>query len=176
MWSRSQNGNAWALKQGERWFIASVPQILMARIDREADFDVEPWLESEGQSSAGRSMVLLGTFENLVQTNYHYYLQGMQLVGEVLDTDIDLMSFPPVYAAAIPNLSTIGLSATYQDQSMRLIYSYENHPLDALGGSMAKLSVVGILSAVAIPAYQDYVQQAEMRKFEQEFEQQLDDY
>ncbi len=165
MISRSQNTHIWALRTDDMWLLAPIPQVLMARIDLDPDFKVSSWLADQHEPDTERSLVLMGSFEHRVQTNYHFYLEFLQALGETMNSPVDLMTFPPAYAQAIPDTSTASLSMTYQNNAVRLALGYENHPLDSFGGSMAALATLGIISAVAIPQYQEYLEQVEATQF-----------
>lgn len=163
--ARSQNTHIWATRTDDMWLLAPIPQVLMARIDLDPSFNVSSWLAEQREPETKRSLVLMGTFENRVQTNYHFYLEFLQALGEAMNSPVDLMDFPPAYAQAVPDTSTASLSLTYQDNAVRVALGYENHPLDSLGGGMAALATLGIISAVAIPQYQEYIEQVEATQF-----------
>lgn len=160
MFSRGQSIQTWVMREGDNWVFASVPQVLMARVDLGSDFDVQPWLAATGD--AGRSMMVLSHSEDVVRKNYHYYLLGMQMLSDTVNADVNMMAFPPAHQRAWPETSTVSAAVDYQDQSIRIEFGYENHPVELIQASpMAGVAMVGILSAVAIPAYQDYVERAE---------------
>jgi len=160
MFSRGQSIQTWVMREGDNWVFAGVPQVLMARVDLGGDFEVQPWLAATGD--AGRSMMVLSHSEDVVRKNYHYYLMGMQMLSDTVNADVNMMAFPPAHQRAWPETSTVSAAVDYQDQSIRIEFGYENHPVELIQASpMAGVAMVGILSAVAIPAYQDYVERAE---------------
>lgn len=160
MWSRGQSIQAWVMREGDNWVFASVPQVLMARLDLGGDFEVQPWLAETGD--ADRSMMVLSHSDDVVRKNYHYYLLGMQMLSDAMNADVNMMAFPPAHERAWPETSTVSAAVDYQDQAIRFEFGYENHPAELIQASpMAGVAMVGILSAIAIPAYQDYVERAE---------------
>ncbi|MFC4258110.1 hypothetical protein ACFOZ5_03580 [Marinobacter lacisalsi] len=160
LWTRGQSIQTWVMREGDNWVFAGVPQVLMARADLGSDFDLQPWLAATGD--AGHSMMVLSHSEDVVRKNYHYYLLGMQMLSDAVNADVNMMAFPPAHERAWPETSTVSAAVDYKDQAIRLELGYENHPIELVQASpMAGIAMVGILSAVAIPAYQDYVERAE---------------
>ena len=160
LWMRGQSIQTWVMREGDNWVFAGVPQVLMARVDLGSEFEVQPWLAATGDD--GRSMMVLSHSDDVVRKNYHYYLMGMQMLSDAVNAEVNMMAFPPAHQRAWPETATVSAAVDYQDQAIQFEFGYENHPIELVQASpMAGVAMVGILSAIAIPAYQDYVERAE---------------
>ncbi|WP_028670519.1 hypothetical protein [Saccharospirillum impatiens] len=154
---RSQDSRGWYIEQDGIWYFATVPQVLLARQQAAPGVSLADWSQ---QHSDQPTTQFIGQFDSLIQTNYHYYLEGLQTLAHMLNTEIDMLAFPVAPVAQLPEQSRASLSITYRGDTLQATYGYETHPFDPLQGSMGGVAVIGILAAIAIPAYQDYAEQA----------------
>lgn len=155
---RSQDSQGWYYEQEGIWYFATVPQILLARLQGSPQGELASWSQPETDPP---TLQFTGEVDSLVQANYHYYLEGLQTLAHMLDTEIDMLAFPVAEGSSESSQAQASLSLTYRQGTIRAVYGYETHPLDPLQGSMGSVAVIGILAAIAIPAYQDYVEQVE---------------
>lgn len=144
---------------------SSVPQVLIERAKRGPDTDLAQWLEST--QGIDYSDVLLGyttSVEDLSRDSYHYYLEALNQLGDISGADIDLMSLPTAGELGFPDKGAIGITLNSGEKYFGLEFSFENGASDLLvgGGGTSAVAVVGVLAAVAVPAYQDYVLRAKM--------------
>lgn len=144
---------------------SAVPQVLIERAKRGPDTDLGQWLGST--QGIDYSDVLLGyttSVEDLSRDSYHYYLEALNQLGDISGADIDLMSLPTAGELGFPDKGAVGITLNSGEKYFGLELSFENGASDLLvgGGGTSAVAVVGILAAVAIPAYQDYTVRAEM--------------
>jgi len=148
--------------QGHR-ILAVVPQVLRDRIALGSEQSVAGWLDRTGVSHAGASAFAAIQVADAPRRNYYSYLTVLQAMGDVFNTPIDLHAFPSAHELDLPDHGSIGLEMTWSGDTIGLGLVFENHPGDLMfsgAGGLGGLTVVSILAAIAVPAYQDYVQRA----------------
>ncbi len=149
----------WLEEDGHMIF-ASIPQPLMERLDKGAKVDLATWIaKNQGQNIDNALFAASGTFDDLSRSAYHTYIELLLLASELVDSKMDVMAFPSANKLAFANEGTLGLQIDSTDNLFAMELTFEQGPLDLLhaAGSMQVFAVGGILAAVAIPAYQDYV-------------------
>lgn len=143
--------------------IAAVPQVLQDRLAYPGDVSLETWLHEAGvdvDSAAAFAAMEVGAAP---RRNYYAYIGSLLALGDILDHDLDVSDFPTARELDLPDKGTIGVRIDYAGDTLGAVITFENHPGDLLyagAGGMGAIAVVGILAAVAIPAYQDYTVRA----------------
>lgn len=149
---------------GEFLYAASVPQILIDRAAMGAKTDVGEWLSDKQRIDGSHAVLsLTGTSRKLPKRFYAMYIELLQFFADISKTDIDIWSMPTAAQLDLPTEGAIGFTVHFGDPYLAVELMFENSPMDGLisaGGS--GIVVVGILAAVAIPAYQDYTIRAKV--------------
>ena len=154
----------WVVEGGQVIF-ASVPQLLLERQERGADTSIGDWLKSQqGYNPEGTLLGFSSSVDGLSRSSYHYYLELLMILSDLTGADVDLLSFPTANQLGFPEKGAISFGLRSDKSILGLEFAFENGGTDLLHGlgSTSSVAVIGILAAVAIPAYQDYTVRAQM--------------
>ncbi|MEN1728079.1 MAG: hypothetical protein AAGJ52_06530, partial [Pseudomonadota bacterium] len=141
--------------QGRR-LLASVPQVLRDRITLAGEESVADWLSSTGVAHERAALFGAIEIDDAPRRNYYSYLTLLQALGDILETDVDLHAFPSAHELGMADQGSVGVEVHYADGTLGLGLLFENHPGDVIysgAGGLTGIAVVGILAAIAIPAY-----------------------
>ncbi|MCF6189766.1 MAG: hypothetical protein L3J51_04740 [Cocleimonas sp.] len=148
--------------EGDYLLIATLPQVLMERHYTDQMLANE-WLEKE-QRMDPKGALLLASLRNrgVPAAMYRAKLALLAYLGDAVDRPVDLFSLPTASEANLPKEGAYGMKITSSENQLALELSFESNPAEMLfaGNSMAPIMVVGILSAIAVPAYEDYQKKA----------------
>jgi hypothetical protein len=153
------------MRDGDRILIAAVPQVLMARLDHPGDVEVGEWLGNAGVETDRAALFGALRADDAPRRNYYAYIGSLPGIADMLGTEIDVMAFPTARELDLPDAGTIGFAVDYAEGQLGLDLAFENNPGDlfyAGGGSLGGIAVIGVLAAVAVPAYQDYVKRSRL--------------
>ncbi|NBB92018.1 MAG: hypothetical protein GVY32_02495, partial [Gammaproteobacteria bacterium] len=153
------------MREDDRILIASVPQVLLARLEHPGTSALGDWLEEAGVDTASAGLFGALRVDHAPRRNYYAYIGALLAIADMLETDIDVQAFPTARELDLPEAGTVGLAIDTVDGRLGATLAFENHPGDlfyAGGGSLAGIAVVGLLAAVAVPAYQDYAVRAKL--------------
>ena len=152
------------MAEDERVLFAAVPQVLMDRAAHPGDVGVVDWLAGAGVDPVTAALYLAASVEHAPRRNYYAYLGVLRMLADLVDAELDLETFPTARSLGLPESGKVGFSIEYADATLGMAIAFEDHPGDLLrgGGGMVAVAGLGILAAVAIPAYQDYVLRAEV--------------
>ncbi len=163
LYSRIRTPMFWTV-DGDYAYFGDVPQVLIDRRARGANTDVGDWLsEQQGQDLTHSALAFSTDIAHLPRTLHQLYLSVLLALGDFAGKPIDPWSLPSAEQLGLPLSGTIGGSVNLGDPVLSAELVFENSVLDSVGGgSMGAVAVVGILAAVAIPAYQDYQLRSEV--------------
>ncbi len=152
-------------RDGDHYLLASVPQIFVARDQIKNKKPLQQWVKDKN-INAERSMVWIATSaRHVARQNYYFYLQYLQTLGDLLQYPVDIKSFPSAWDLQLPETSDLGMQINYSQQEFGIEFIYDSHPgeyFQSGSSGMATVAVIGILAAIAIPAYQDYTERAKI--------------
>ncbi len=152
-------------QEGDYLITANIPQILMDRHHVKPTRPVDQWLEKEQRiDSKGSLFMLTARNEGSAEFIYRLQLGLLSFLGDVVDRPIDLFELPSPREANLPRSGAAGVKITSSETQLAIELVYEHNPLELLftqSGYMG-FAALGTLSAIAIPAYQDYSVRAEM--------------
>jgi Tfp pilus assembly protein PilE len=148
----------WTIDDDGFLYTASVPQILIERAAKGAKTDIGQWLTDVQRIDASHAVLsLTGTNRKLPKRFYAVYIEIMQFLADIAETEIDVWSMPTADQLRLPENGAIGLTVKFGDPNLAIELMFENNPLEALiSGGGSSIAIAGILAAIAIPAYQDY--------------------
>jgi hypothetical protein len=159
--ARSKDHTYWTY-EGDYLYFASVPQILIDRHELRADTDIETWLRERQRIDTSTAFLSMsGTSRKLPERIYGVYLELLQLLADVAQTEIDIWSLPTARQLALPRIGTLGFTLSLGNPTLAAEFTFENNPAEFLGGA-GGIFMTGIVAAVAIPAYQDFTIRAKV--------------
>ncbi len=151
------------MEEGDRILIAAVPQVLMARLDHPGDVAVGEWLSESGVETERAGIFGALRIGDAPRRNYYYYIGSLLALADMLDADIDVSGFPTARELDLPDTGTVGFAVDYAQGRLGATLAFENHPGDLFyAGGMSAVAALGVVAAIAVPAYEDYRARAEL--------------
>jgi Tfp pilus assembly major pilin PilA len=163
MLSRIHEHYYW-VREGRYLVLSAVPQDLMDRARHPEHMAIGEWLKDTQKQPGEDAVLQVSTrFENIPRKFYYTYLQLLSLVAEASGSNFDIFSMPTAQELQLPDDGAYGLRLTAGDSQYMMEITYENNPVEFFANqSMTTVAAAGILAAVAIPAYHDYVGRAQV--------------
>ena len=150
-------------REGDYLYVAGNPQTLFDRVALGADTDVGEWLADEQRIDGSTALMSFsGTSRKLPARLYALYIEISQLLADLAVADIDVWSMPTAAELGLPERGTIGFTVAIGNPTIGMEMTFENNPVEMLGGSLGGVAAIGIIAAIAIPAYEDYTTRAQV--------------
>ena len=144
--------------EGDYLLSSDLPQPLLARKNLAADAPtVARWLAAEHIDLADSAYAYIQNQRHLGRDSYYNGLKRLQTYADLAQTPLDLAALPD--ASQLPASGAVALRLRGDGKNPTLTLDLQNgiDDLAALaGGGTATLATLGIVSAIALPAYQDY--------------------
>jgi Tfp pilus assembly protein PilE len=143
----------------------NTPQTLMDYLSTKHPTSVANWLrKQQGVEPAGSLLLASTSTEGVPRTLYELNLQFLAYLGDVVGHPVDLFTLPSSGELGLPDAGAFSLAMNSSPRQLSLELVYESNPIEALlsFGSMNTAFMGGILAAIAIPAYQDYLLRAKV--------------
>jgi hypothetical protein len=148
---------------GDYVYFAGLPQPLLDRARSPSLTNVGEWLREAQRIDASSSLLAAaGSVAKVPRRMYHSYVGFMQSLADFAGVEFDAFAMPTADDLALADEGAVSLAVNSGDPYVSLELSYEVHPGELLfaGGGIAAVATVGILAAIAIPAYEDYTTRA----------------
>jgi Tfp pilus assembly major pilin PilA len=153
------------IREGDYLYVSSVPQTLIDRAHAGAHASVADWLTKKQRIDVSTSLfAATANVAKMPRRSYEMYLGVMQTLADLTEAKFDIWSMPTADQLKLPDAGAIGFNASLGEPYVSFELSYENHPGELFfgGGGLASVAAVGVLAAIAIPAYQDYTVRAQV--------------
>ena len=163
-------------EEGNHIVIAELPQPLQDRARTKGGSNSGTYLGSNAQQDT--TLLAIGKIDHLARRHYYSRLTWLQYLADVGGADINIAALPSAQMLDLPENGYLQAALGSDAQNLRLQLTFENSLLDPFQhtgfyNSAAGIATLGILSAIAIPAYQDYVERVEAAESQAQAEQKL---
>ncbi len=138
---------------------SGIPQPLIERHQRKDITSVKNWLVNSQKQDLSSAFLGYTTSQlNISRKSYYVYLQILNALADMSGADVDAFALPHAGQVGFGDKGSIGFNLDFDEQYLALEFNFEQSLFDALYGNIYQsAAVVGILAAVAMPAYQDYI-------------------
>jgi len=136
---------------------ANLPQLLFERDTTLQRVNIWQWLEQEQRQWVGNAFMLFSmSIPDSPRYFYHIYLNILNYLADVAHAKIDLFALPSARQLNLPKSGSYGAQIDISGSNIAFELIFDNNPFDFLLNSSSSVVVLGIMAAVAIPAYVDY--------------------
>lgn len=152
------------IQEGDYLLVSAVPQMLLDVHTQAQRVSVRQWLEEiQGQDSKSSWMLFSTSVRESPRRMYYGYLQLLNILADLADMDIDISALPSAQDLQLPANGSYGVQWFASRDRVGMEIVFENNPLEFLAvQDMSSVMIIGILAAIAIPAYQDYTLRAQV--------------
>ena len=153
----SQLQNHYYLRtEGDYLLISDLPQPLLARKNLAAAPTIADWLAKEHLDIQNSSYAYIQNQRHLSRDSYYNSLKRLQAYADLAQSPLDIMALPD--ASQLPASGAVALRLQGDGKNPTLTLDLQNGADDLLSmaGSSTTIATFGIVSAIALPAYQDY--------------------
>ena len=143
--------------EGDYLLISDLPQPLLARKNLAADAPtVARWLAAEHIDLGDSAYAYIQNQRHLGRDSYYNGLKRLQAYADLAQSPLDIMALPD--ASQLPASGAVALRLRGDGKNPTLTLDLQNGIDDLLNlaNGTATIASIGILSAIALPAYQDY--------------------
>lgn len=163
--NRSRGHIFWIEEEGYA-LIGVLPQQLLERINHSDPVSLDRWLaEQQGLDLTHSALFATTRLSQTPRTLYHSYLQSLLFFADIADVELDLMALPTASELGLAESGAFALQLDASPTGYSFGLTFEASPFDLLyspDGAVGGIAVMGILAAIAIPAYHDYVARAQV--------------
>jgi len=160
---RARSHTYWIEEDGYLVF-AGVPQLLLDRHRYQKKNDIAAWLRQSQKQDVKSAIMLMSTrIQGSPEKLYYAYLQALLFLSDVSAADIDITKLPSARDVNLPKSGSYGFQISVSDRQVFAELMYEQNPVEfVFGQSLGSVAAIGILAAIAVPAYQDYTIRAKV--------------
>ncbi len=144
--------------------MSSLPQPVLERAQANTSGSVSNWLSNTQKQDFTRSVfAITGSAKDVSRLAYYFYLGSLLSVADASDHALDIYAFPTAATLGLPEESRFAAQLDMDPHAFSLQMHFGHSPMELMmqGSGLAQFAVIGILAAVAIPAYNDYIERAE---------------
>jgi hypothetical protein len=156
----------WVEKDGY-WLIAAVPQVIKDALATTEQVKLNDWLtQSQKQDLAQSNLYVSVSNQMFNQSFYNLYLSMIDGLIDFSGAKTGIVHLPSANEIHLPKQGMYGAQLDLDNQHLTFSLTYDNTAADILlqGGQMTTVLVVGILAALALPQYQDYIVRTQMSR------------
>ncbi|MFK8054118.1 MAG: pilin [Woeseiaceae bacterium] len=152
--------------EGDYLLLADSPQVLIDRKARGASVSLDDWANDTAmQDLEHTALGVAASVDGLPRFAHQAYIATAPAIADIADVELDVWSFPTADDLNLPERGVFAFNLVTDTDMLGVELAFEHSPLDALGGSgggLVAIAGIGIVAAVAIPAYQDYTIRAQV--------------
>ncbi|MDO5091214.1 MAG: hypothetical protein Q4D61_06670 [Cardiobacteriaceae bacterium] len=157
--------------EGDYRVFATLPNPMMYRARSKSGKSVASQLALAGIDAAQNNAYAMSSIDHLARQHYYSRLRWLQYLADVAGVDVSLEKLPSPHMLNLPVRGHIGAAISGDTKNLRVQIHLENSLFDLFheGGASSTISTVavaGILAAIALPAYQDYIERRQTALFE----------
>lgn len=152
-------------QEGDYLILANIPQTLIDRHYVKTKTPVKEWLANQQKMDPDGSLLMVSMQnQGTAKKMYRMHLGLLNYLADFSGKPIDMFAFATPQEAKIPNDSRYGFKVASTEKYLSFELNYENNPYEFLlsGGTFESVALLGILSSIALPAYDDYTVRAKL--------------